>query len=270
MNVYECASMAVVDPTPLHSIQRRLKSVIALATSDVSRAACLQHVTLLVRDGYKQLTKSMLELEGLIFDSPPSKWLIPEASKSSVVNSAEPSSEAINIEEWFGNISIISAHTKGHFSENANPQLRDIECYVQLEHEHDFCGSMDESVSRNETIASSKYDYENTPSILLCSPFVNDKRKSTAPSPSDVKYTYRSDDSWENGPLASFASYDLENTMPFVFTSPSAHGNSTDEDIRSLLSHSILLSRRHSYTNCRQRRRLSYGRIIFPRLTCQR
>ncbi len=265
MNVSEYASMAVVDPTPLHSIQRRLECVIALATSDVSRAICLQHVTLLVRDGYKQLTKSMLELEGLIFDVPPSKWLIPATPKTSVANFAEPSSEAINIEELFGDISIVSAHND--FSENLTPQHPEIECYLQLENEHDFCGTIDESILGKETIAFSKYDYDN---ILLFSPFVNDKRKSTAPSPSDAKYTYRSDDSWENGPLANFASFDRENTMPFVFTSPSAHGNSKDEDIRSLLSQSILLRRRHSYTNCRQRRRLSYGRVIFPRLMCQR
>lgn len=253
------SSVKIKDPSTLLLIQRRLKSVTALTANNMTEPICIHHATLLVRDGYKQLAKSMKKVKRLVGDLLPSDGLSAMKAETSVSNV---------VEVYTGNqgTTLVELPNNEDFClcEDSSSQDLGVQFPMGSSSEHgNFHSELIE-----EKLMYNEYECEIS---WFSPPLFIDQRKRTIPSPSNTFYTYRSDDSWENEPFTSCTSSDSENAMPFVFISPrTKNSTNNEEEIRSLLSQSILLSRRRAYMNGRPRRLVSYGKRILPRLVCRR
>lgn len=260
------SSVKIIDPSTLLLIQRRLKSVTALTANNMTEPICIHHATLLVRDGYKQLAKSMKKVKRLVGDLPPCAGLSAMKSETSVSNVVEVYNQGTTLVELPNNIGNASSkETLGEdfcFCEDSSSNDVDVQLSMGSSPEHFHSESNEEKLMYNE--------YECDINWFSPPPFI-DQRKRTIPSPSNTFYTYRSDDSWENEPFTSYTSSDSANAMPFIFISPlTKNSTNNEEEIRSLLSQSILLSRRRAYMYRRSQRLVSYGKSILPRLVCRR
>ena len=267
------SSLQIIDPTPFLLIQRRLKSVTAMPANDMIEVKCIHYATLLVQDGYIQLAQTMKQVNRLIGDLSPSAGLSAMKSETTASNVVEVHNQGATLVEFPNTIGFASSsdilREDVCFCEGLSQSSRDLEEWFSVGPfpEHDLHENFDFVLKEEKRM----YNKDECDKSLSSPPFFLDQRKSTIISPSDALYTYRSDDSWQKERFDSYASCDSENQMFFVFTSPPTESSATnEEEIRSLLSQSIILSRRHAYKYRRPRRLVPYGKSILPRLVCMR
>lgn len=249
LSAYICTEIA--DPAPLLLLQRRLKSASALAASDMTEAICIHQSNLLVCEGYKQLSKSISYVKRQVKDLSPSSRLnhpmnentilsvVEEATHNCVVSPNE--SEELDILLY---CKLVTEDVEMECRMNRSPNDKLYEIVLDdsiLVEERNVCNGHGNPLSR-----------------------FNDFRQRSVPSPSNTLYTYRSDDS------VQIYDNDCDNAMSVVFSSMPPKRGAKDEEIRSLLSQNVLVSRCRTYTRRRPQRLLPLGKNILSRLMCMR
>lgn len=257
------------DPTPLLLLQRRLKSVNTLAANDVTEAICIHQADFLVRNGSKQLSESILYVKRQVSNLSLSSRLDCQMKENLQVVS--------NVEEMSSHRSIASSldseeeEEDDDISNEVDVLLQDKFAKEDVEIDCQINPSCQDEVFKNMIYDSFLIEKKNicNDHHISMSQF-NGCRKRTVSSPSSTLYTYRSDDSLEKESWDVNASSDRDNSMPVVFSSVPPKQGSKNEEIRSLLSQSVLVRRHRAYTHRRQRRLLPPRKIILFCFVCAR
>lgn len=233
----------IVDPARLLLLQRRLDIVSNLAANDMTEAICIYQANLIVRDGYRQLSKSILDAKRQVEDLSSAARFDPRPNDTSITNDIDTSShDTIFLPNESGNEDVL-------LYDILAPQIVGTDsCMNPIQ------GSFYEDV--DDSLLEEKNVCKNYDTSLI------DRKKHAVQSPCNTLYTYRSDDSLENDPLDAHASSDVCNTMPFIFTSLPQKRGAKNEEIRSLLSQNILLNRRRVYAYRRPKRKSVFSRLV--------
>jgi hypothetical protein len=252
------ANTALEDPERLQLLQRRLKSVSALADSDITESILIHQANLLVRDGYKQLCDSIMNVKRHVEDLSPLLPLLNtpmnESVPSSVVELSNPSNVASLHEPEEVAVVCLDDHTTEIFTTERyidltyhNVFYEDTANFFIYKEDINVCSDSDNSVSRFDI-----------------------RKQRFVSSPSNTLFTYRSDDSLESKQLYIYDNCCRDSTIPLVFRSMPPQRDSENEEMRSLLSQNILLNRRRTYTHRRPRPLQIHYKSFLSRMVCLR